>query len=320
LDTKTTQKDSYGIMTTTRSQRLVASAVALLATSLTTNAFAPAQQAGHSISRTSIRAETDPQTVTPREKVGNEVVESPVYFNILTREEQAPPQEQQQSELSNVALAASAKISNSYAINGWVPKDDYALWGLPGAIAPVGFFDPLGFARQGLPLNDAKRLREAEVHHGRVAMLAVVGYLSQEAMNTLGDGGPFHITGPANDQLQQVPAVPFAVLTLLIGAAEIYRAKKGWVEPQFKIGSKTLFTLRDDYYPGDLGFDPLGLKPTENYKFQRMQTKELSHGRLAMLAWAGMCAQELVNHRTIGETWSFYSTLFSGDDLSPFYN
>jgi Chlorophyll A-B binding protein len=307
-----------------RGSLLVASAVALLATSQTANAFVP-QQPHSSTTRTFLRAETGPTKVAPRDEVGSEEGESsPVYFNILTQDE-APPQRQQQqeavlSELSTVALAASSKISNSYAINGWVPKDDYALWGLPGAIAPLGFFDPLGFARQGSPLNDAKRLREAEVQHGRVAMLAVVGYLSQEAMNTLGDGGPFHISGPANDQLQQVPAIPFAVLTLLIGAAEIYRAKKGWVEPQFKIGSKTLFTLRDDYYPGDLGFDPLGLKPTENYEFQYLQTKELSNGRLAMLAWAGMCAQELVNHRTIGETWSFYTTLISGGDLSPFYN
>jgi hypothetical protein len=50
------------------------------------------------------------------------------------------------------------------------------------------------------------------------------------------------------------------------------------------------------------------LKPTKNFAFQRMQTKELSNGRLAMLGWAGMCAQELVNHRTIDETWDFYQS------------
>ena len=138
-------------------------------------------------------------------------------------------------------------------------------------------------------------------------------------MNTIG-GGPFHISGPANDQLQQVPTIPFALLSIGIAAAELYRAKKGWVEPEFRIGSNTLWTLRDSYYSGDLGFDPLGLKPSENYAFQRMQTKELSNGRLAMLAWAGMCSQELVNHWTIGETLDFYATAFSGGDLTRFYN
>lgn len=245
--------------------------------------------------------------------------EEPVYYNILTEESSPsatdPATAVEALDLSEAALAASARIADSYVvapINGWVPKSDYALWGLPGAIAPLGFFDPLGFARPGTPLNDAKRLREAEVQHGRVAMLAVVGYWSQEAMNTL-NGGPFHITGPANDQLQQVPTIPFTMLSLSIAAMELYRAKLGWVEPEPRIGSGTLFMLRDSYYPGDLGWDPLGLKPTENYAFQRMQTKELSNGRLAMIGWAGMCAQELVNHRTIGETWDFYSRLFSGD-------
>lgn len=216
--------------------------------------------------------------------------EEPVLYDILT---ELPPQQKQQQ--------------TGTPINGWVPKDDYALWGLPGAIPPMGFFDPLGFARQGLPLNDAKRLREAEVQHGRVAMIAVVGYFAGEAFR-----GPFGITGPANDQLQQVPAPAFGLLTIAIAAAELYRANKGWVEPKFKIGSNTLWTLRDDYYPGDLGFDPLGWKPTENYAFQRMQTKELSNGRLAMLGWAGICAQELVNHRTIADTFHFYQKVYSG--------
>lgn len=225
--------------------------------------------------------------------------EEPIVYSILSEADPTPyPSAPQMS-----AAAATAYPT----LNGWYPKEDYALWGLPGAIAPTGFFDPLGFARQGLPLNDAKRLREAEVQHSRVAMVATTGYVAGEFFPS-----PFGITGPANDQLQQVPTPAFALLTLAIAAAELYRAKRGWVEPTFRIGSGTLFTIRDSYYPGDLGFDPLGFKPTENYEFQKMQTVELSHGRLAMLGWAGMCSQELVNHRTIGETLNFYYVLFSG--------
>ena len=60
--------------------------------------------------------------------------------------------------------------------------------------------------------------------------------------------------------------------------------------------------LNEDYYPGDVGFDPLGLKPTDPEAFAEMQTKELQNGRLAMLAAAGFLAQELVNHKPILET------------------
>ena len=60
--------------------------------------------------------------------------------------------------------------------------------------------------------------------------------------------------------------------------------------------------LNEDYYPGDVGFDPLGLKPTDPAEFAEMQTKELQNGRLAMLAAAGFLAQELVNHKPILET------------------
>jgi len=59
--------------------------------------------------------------------------------------------------------------------------------------------------------------------------------------------------------------------------------------------------LREGYYPGDIGFDPLGLKPSSPKEFEEMQTKELQNGRLAMLAAAGMCAQELVNGKGIVE-------------------
>jgi hypothetical protein len=142
-------------------------------------------------------------------------------------------------------------------------------------------------------------------------MLATVGYLAGEAIS-----GPFQMIGPANDQLQQMPAPAFAFLTLFIAAAELKRATIGWIEPDLNNWTYTLFTLRDSYYPGDLGFDPLGLKPTDAKGFASMQTKELQNGRLAMLGIFGMCSQELVNHKTIFETIDFYQKVYSG--INPY--
>ena len=49
-----------------------------------------------------------------------------------------------------------------------------------GAQAPLGFFDPLGLVADGNESN-FDRLRYVEIKHGRIAMLAVVGYLVTEA-------------------------------------------------------------------------------------------------------------------------------------------
>lgn len=40
--------------------------------------------------------------------------------------------------------------------------------------------------------------------------------------------------------------------------------------------------LKADYMPGNLGFDPLGLKPQDEESLATMQTKELNNGRLAV--------------------------------------
>ncbi len=53
--------------------------------------------------------------------------------------------------------------------------------------------------------------------------------------------------------------------------------------------------LKEDYIPGDLGFDPLGIKPKTEAELDVMKTKELNNGRLAMIGIAGMLVQELVN-------------------------
>merc|ERR1711920_743366 len=86
---------------------------------------------------------------------------------------------------------------------------------LPGALPPVGFFDPLGLAEKA---NDATllRYREAEVTHGRVSMLAVLGFLVGEKV----EGSSFlfdaQVSGPAITHLKQVPIAFWIILLVTI--------------------------------------------------------------------------------------------------------
>jgi Chlorophyll A-B binding protein len=170
-------------------------------------------------------------------------------------------------------------------------------------LAPVGFWDPLGFAGKADEAT-MKRYREAELTHGRVAMLATVGFLVGEAV----EGSSFlfdaSISGPAISHLPQVPIPFWFCLGIAIGAAEQYRAERGWVDPS-KIPVDKPGLLQPGYAPGDLGFDPLGLAPSDPAEFAEMQTKELQNGRLAMIAAAGFLAQEAVNGKGILETLGF---------------
>lgn len=177
-------------------------------------------------------------------------------------------------------------------LNGWTPEADKPCYGLPGAISPLGYFDPLGMCVD-TSLNEVKRFREAEIMHGRVAMMAVLGYLIAENTPTIAYG--FEHTTIANNMIPEVGLGVMFPFFLAINICEAVRATTGWVEP----GMGDLFTLREGYYPGDIGFDPLGLKSTDGAEFANMQSKELSNGRLAMLAVAGMCVQELVNGQPI---------------------
>lgn len=208
-------------------------------------------------------------------------------------EEQAVVEESIELEAAAPAVAAVAPI------NGWVPDETKPLYGLPGASAPFGFFDPLGFTKD-MELMGVKRFREAEVMHGRVAMMATIGYLIGESTPTITYGMDTHHT-IANNQIPEVPGTVLFPFFLAINICEALRANKGWVEP----GLGPLFTLRENYYPGDLGFDPLGLKPEDQTALENMHTKELNNGRLAMIAAAGMCVQEQVNGKGILETLGF---------------
>ena len=170
---------------------------------------------------------------------------------------------------------------------------------LPGRLAKNVYFDPLGFAERADEAT-MRRYREAELTHGRVAMLATVGFLAGEKV----EGSSFlfdsQITGPAITHIAQVPSEFWVALIAAIGAAEQFRAEKGWVDPADTPVDQP-GQLRTDYIPGNLGFDPLNLMPQDADGFFEMQTKELNNGRLAMLAAAGFLAQEAVDGKGILE-------------------
>ena len=174
-----------------------------------------------------------------------------------------------------------------------------SLEGVPGALAPMGIFDPLGLAEKATPALLA-RYREAELAHGRVSMLAVIGFLVGEQV----EGSSFlfdaQISGPAITHIGQVPDGFWPIIIAFVGAYEAQRAENGWLDPS-KCAVDSPGELRTDYLPGDLNFDPFGLMPDDDEEFEIIQTKELQNGRLAMLAAAGFLAQEAVDGKGIIE-------------------
>ncbi len=79
-----------------------------------------------------------------------------------------------------------------------------------------------------------------------------------------------------------------------IRAAEARRTQVGWVDPADVLSNQPGL-MRDRYYPGDVGFDPLGLKPKTLEELNVILTKELKNRRLAMTAAARFLAQEAID-------------------------
>ena len=170
------------------------------------------------------------------------------------------------------APAASKATSSLKAVYNPSSFDD--VQSLPGILEPTGFFDPAGFS-EGVSSSELKRYREAELTHGRVAMLASLGFLVQEFYHPLFSP---EITNVAINQIPELPPVFWFALTLGISAAEITRIQLGFANPyeanvKGKKGARDEVkgTLKEGYYPGDLRFDPLNIKPTTPDAFRQMQ-------------------------------------------------
>lgn len=143
-------------------------------------------------------------------------------------------------------------------------------------------FDPLYFS----DFLDIKFLREAELKHGRICMLASSGYMAQEFFSL--PSYPGYSPNPI-EAVSSVPPEGLAQIIVFISWLE-FVANKG------KFSMTDMF--EDGRAPGDLGFDPL--KFGENSATRaRLELAELKNGRLAMLAFSGMIHQTFVTGKPL---------------------
>jgi light-harvesting complex I chlorophyll a/b binding protein 1 len=150
---------------------------------------------------------------------------------------------------------------------------------LEGMVGNAGF-DPFGLST---PQN-IKWMREAELKHGRMCQLAWLGYVAVDCGVKFPGAKYASLTSfGAHDTV----VYELFLLLLLVGTSET-------------IGFTQVYQMTEgsDREPGDFGFDPLGLlTPQTEAKYK---LAELTHGRLAMLAFSGVVTQSAMGAAGIG--------------------
>jgi len=162
-----------------------------------------------------------------------------------------------------------------------------------GVTPPLDFFDPIGFSTD-ISTGKLLFLREAELKHGRVCMLASLGILVGEQFHPMFGG---NIDVPSYVAFQETPLQKFWFLVVTVIAIPEMFSVFSFVPPPGANPrdpeSGAWWEIRSDREPGNFGFDPLSLRPTDAKEYEELRNKELNNGRLAMIAAAGMIAQEL---------------------------
>ncbi|CAM9522935.1 unnamed protein product [Ascophyllum nodosum] len=144
-----------------------------------------------------------------------------------------------------------------------------------GSSPPLGFFDPIGFSKG--PEERLNEYRESELKHGRTAMLAVVGFLTQENWHPLYNG---QLSSNPCKAIFEVPPEGLLQIAMFIGFLE-------YVISQVK--------LKPGYIPGDyVGSTELFDGGEGDETWRNYQLKELHNGRAAMMGIAGLVTHNIL--------------------------
>ncbi|CAJ1386334.1 unnamed protein product [Effrenium voratum] len=210
-------------------------------------------------------------------------------FKVLTASDPEAKKTKLAAELANGRLAMMAIIGmffqDGLTGSAWGDWANYTASPLRafenelGVQAPVGFWDPAGFTADGSTENFARR-RQTELKHGRISMLATMGYITPE------------ITGKFPAELANGRLAMMAIIGMFFQDGLTGSAWGDWA-------NYTASPLRA--FENELGvqapvgfWDPAGFTAdgsTEN--FARRRQTELKHGRISMLATMGYITPEI---------------------------
>tara|TARA_Y100000389_G_scaffold84757_4_gene81444 strand:- start:61 stop:609 length:549 start_codon:yes stop_codon:yes gene_type:complete len=171
-------------------------------------------------------------------------------------------------------MIVSALLTSSFVPN---TKPTTKTFKYVGDIAPANYFDPLKICTgPNVKEQRLKYFREAEIQHSRLAMLGAVALPLIEY---------FKDDGLAINYLSEMDLNAQSPFWLGMFLYEYARMNKGWSNPFVPSGMP--FTLKEKYQPGNV-FQV----NTDNVSEARYN-RELSNGRLAMLACAHIIGSEL---------------------------
>lgn len=176
---------------------------------------------------------------------------------------------------SAAAFAPSQSASRSTALKAFENEI--------GVTEPIGFYDPLGLVADGNE-EKFKRLRYVELKHGRIAMLAVVGYIATICGNRLPgnidlSGTKFADIPSGFAALAAIPPAGLCQLLFFIGLLET-SFMRDWTGTGESVGD-----FRNKYI--DFGWDTFSAE-----RKTRELNVELNQGRAAMMGILGLMVHE----------------------------
>ncbi|KAL9139729.1 Light-harvesting complex [Amphidinium carterae] len=237
------------------------------------------------------------------QSAGTPAAEGDFGFKVLTSSDPAELEQKLSAEIANGRLAMMAIIGmffqDGLTGSAWGDWASYTASPLRafeserGVQDPVGFFDPLGFTADG-SVENFKRRRQTEIKHGRVAMLATMGYITPE------------ITGKLPGYLSPSTGVKYDDIPNGLGAISKVPAA-GWGQ---MIAYAAFCELSQDQSAGtpaaegDFGFKVL--TSSDPAELEKKLSAEIANGRLAMMAIIGMFFQDGLTGSAWGD-WASYT-------------